>query len=944
MSTPSRIVRPLMALALLVGGAALQQPPARPARAAAPSITVSPTSVVPHGQIQVSGTGFDAGTSAHQVMVDIAIVNSAGTFPLGVMQADGQGTIGTGAAPLTLPFGVDVTGNQITATEEGNSSLTGSFAVSGVLLQPQLNGGQALAARPGDQLNLNGSGFAPGDVVQVTLDGTSLATAAGGTTITADASGGLSVPLAIPAGAQPGAHALTVAGAARGAGQKDLATITLTIGSGSGPAASGNLTLNPSTAAVGTTVTATGTGFQPNEPVTFTLKYFDVGLRSYAIQNSPATADVSGTATALIHIPASADGSKPATVTAIGITSGITIAANLTFAALAQLTVDPPTALPGARIVVSGSGLVPNERLFVTTRLFTPPPTGLGVVDATGHFSATVTILGGTAPGSLVVAVSGSGGDNASAYFTVAQQVPAAIQVAPAGAAAGSTVTVTGRGFGPQEAVAFSAGGASLGQTGPLSPTDALGVLTATVTLAAGLNPGQYTLQAKGLTSGIGAAANITVTGALTNRWYFAEGFTGQGPKVFFQETLTLLNPGNKGTAGTITYQFPDGSTEALPISLKARSVLVEDVNGDVGPNRIASATIETDAPIVAQRTILRTDAARRPLDSDYSPGQSAAEPTWYFAEGYSGVTFQPYLTVQNPNVAPITMTVTLYSGHGPAKLVRATLTPFGRYTLNLRSALPGKSFGIKVDAAGPVVAERVEYWGDGSGSAKFGAGVKPGVPLPQRAWYFGYAAILGGDQAYISVLNPNGKAAHVQARFFDGTGNPEGTAKLTAGPNQRGTFTLQSLLGKHPHSPVAAIITGDLPVVAEEAQYFGGSPNRGSHAGASIEGRAAPATRWLFAAGDTARYREMEYVFNPNATPTTVTARFIGADGQVVTASYAAPPRRVITIWANAVPGLHRGVHGSVWTTAGSVKVVVAQMLLGAHGSPALADQGIPG
>jgi hypothetical protein len=695
---------------------------------------------------------------------------------------------------------------------------------------------------------------------------------------------------------------------------------------------------------VGTTVVATATGFNPNEPVTFTLKYYDLGASSYAIQNTPATADASGTATALIHIPASADASKPATVTALGITSGITASAPLTFATLAKITFTPPTALAGARIVVNGSGFVPNERLFVTTRLFAPPPLGLGVVDATGHFSATVTILSTAPPGDLVVAISGSGGDNASASFPVAKPVPPAIQVVPPIAAAGSAVTVTGQGFGPQETVAFSIAGAALGATSPLSPTDALGVFTATVTLAESLGAGKYTLQARGETSGLSAGTTVTLTPSVHNHWYFAEGFTGQGPKVFFHETITLLNPGDKATSGTITYQFPDGSTEALPISLKARGLSVEDVNADVGPNHIVSASVLTDRPIVAERTITRTDAARHTLDTDYSPGQSAAQPTWYFAEGFSGVTFQPYLTVQNPSAVPVTMTVTLFPGSGPSRQVKAGLSPFGRYTLNLRSALPGKPFSMRVDASGPVVAERVEYWGAGAGSGKFGAGVKPGVPAPRSTWYFGYASILGGDQAFLSMLNPNAKAAHIQARFFDGTGKPAGTAKLTVKAGQRATLTLNSVLGAHPHSPVAAMLTGDMAFVAEEAQYYGGSPNQGSHAGASIEGRPAPATRWQFAAGNTASYQESEYVLNPNATPTVVTARFFGADGQVVTASYAAPPRRVITISANAVPGLHKKAHGSVWTTARGVKVVVVQVLRGNDGRSALADQGIPG
>jgi hypothetical protein len=505
-------------------------------------------------------------------------------------------------------------------------------------------------------------------------------------------------------------------------------------------------------------------------------------------------------------------------------------------------------------------------------------------------------------------------------------------------------VTVSGAGFGPQESVQFSINGISLGATAPLSGTDALGVFTATVTLAGGLPPGSDHLTARGAVSGISQSAAIAVSGPDNKHWYFAEGFTGQGPKVFFHETITVLNANAASARGTITYQFPDGSTEALPIAIKAHAELVEDVNADVGPNRIVSAVLAADHPVVAERTIVRTDSHKHVLDSDFSPGENAPQATWYFAEGYSGVTFQPYLTVMNPGATPISMTVTLYPSSGVPRVVSAALQPFGRYTLNLRAALPNRSFSTRLDASGPVVAERVEYWGDGAGSAKFGAGVKPGVSVPVPTWYFGYGAILGGDQAFLSVLNPNNKAVRVTATYLNGTGSPAGRTTITVGPGVRATLKLNQLLGKSPHSPIGTIVSAGLPIVAEEAQYIGGSPNVGQHAGASIEGRTITATRWTFAAGDTRSFQENEYVLNPSSKPTTLSVTFYGADGQVISASYLVKPRRVITIAANAVPGLHRGAHGSVWRSSGNVGVVVVEALQSPNGRTFRADQGIPG
>jgi len=251
--------------------------------------------------------------------------------------------------------------------------------------------------------------------------------------------------------------------------------------------------------------------------------------------------------------------------------------------------------------------------------------------------------------------------------------------------------------------------------------------------------------------------------------------------------------------------------------------------------------------------------------DTDVSPGQPSAQSTWYFAEGYSGVTFQPYLTVLNPFSQPVTMTVTLYPTVGSPVSVPASLVPYGRYTLNLRGVLPGKSFSTSVVASQPIVAERVEYWGDGVGSAKFGAGVKPGVSSPGKEWFFAYSSILSSNQSFVSVVNPGTETAHITATVYTGSGVLTGTLPLSVAPGQRGTYELDTLLAKAKRSPVAVHVVSDVPVIAEEAQYFGGSPNVGSHTGTSIEGRQLAATQWSFASGDTSLYNENEYIFNPS-------------------------------------------------------------------------------
>ena len=629
----------------------------------------------------------------------------------------------------------------------------------------------------------------------------------------------------------------------------------------------------------------------------------------------------------------------------MAIAAALTFSVQLSFAQTASLVITPPSALPGAQILIAGSGFVPGENLYPTTRLFKAPLGRLAVVDATGHFTATETIQQSLQPGSQVgVAVSGSGGDQASVEYTIATPSPVAISISAKNANEGDQVGITGKGFGANESVAFTIGGVPLSVNGSAPTTDTTGAFTASVTLPSEIAPGSYVVRAAGSTSGDSATANLNLSLAQSNHWYFAEGFTGQSPTVSFTETLTLMNPGNNTATGDIEYDFTDGSTSSLPVTLQPHSLHVENVNSDIGPDRIVSAQVETNQPIVVQRTITRANGAGQALDTDFSPGQSAPQTQWYFAEGYGGVSFQPYLTLQNPETIPVSATITLYPATGAPVSVPAAIPPSGRYTLNLRSVLAGISFSTFVLASAPVVAERVEYWGDGAGSAKFGAGVKPGISSPGKTWYFSYASVQDGDQAFFSLFNPGAQDAHVNVTFFNGSGTQVGTASVTVQPGQRGTIQPGSVLSKTVTGAVAAIVTSDVAIAAEEAQYYGGSPNQGSHPGAAIEGRQLTATRWSFASGDTGTYQESEYIFNPGTTAAQITAQFIGSNGQVTTASYTVGPKRVLTVSANAVKGLPVGVHGSVWTATNNEPVVITQVLLAAGGKAALADQGIPG
>ncbi|MGH2408915.1 MAG: hypothetical protein ACRDGS_00965, partial [Chloroflexota bacterium] len=451
-------------------------PTASTALGQAPTLSSGQSSLTPHGTLALSGTGFDPSTAADPVTVDVALVNSGGTFPLGAVQTDSHGGFNAPSLPLPLTIDVPAT-NQITAKEEKKTALGAGILLPGTLWSPTVNNGQASTAHLGDQISIQGAGFPANDPLSITLGTLAVTPAAGPATITTDSTGAISATVVVPLNVRTGAQNLTLSGGATGMGQHDQATTVLTI---QPPAISNTLVVIPNPAAVGTTLQVQAGGFQPNEPVTFTLKYFDLGLGAYALKNAPASADASGGATALLDVPPTADATKPATVLVNGNISKVGYAQPLTFSTLTQITFSPPIALPGAQVQIMGSGFVGGENLYVTTRLFKPPVGPIAVVDATGHFTATETILPTVPAGTpLVVAFSGSAGDNGSASYLVAAPTPPDVLVSPAAAPAGAQVQVTGHGMSAGENVGFSLTSIPLTPSGGAAISDPLGGFTA---------------------------------------------------------------------------------------------------------------------------------------------------------------------------------------------------------------------------------------------------------------------------------------------------------------------------------------------------------------------------------------------------------------------------------------------------------------------------------
>lgn len=149
------------------------------------------------------------------------------------------------------------------------------------------------------------------------------------------------------------------------------------------------------------------------------------------------------------------------------------------------------------------------------------------------------------------------------------------------------------------------------------------------------------------------------VEAAASSTWYFAEGYTGSG----FHEYICLQNPNGSPANVTIEYMYRGGggTTQYLRVGPATRETVY--VNGVVGPNKEVSAKVTSDQFIIAERPMYFNFNG---INGGHNVvGSTGTSNIWYFAEGYTGSGFKEYLTLQNPNPNPATISICYMNRNG---------------------------------------------------------------------------------------------------------------------------------------------------------------------------------------------------------------------------------------------------------------------------------------
>ena len=625
--------------------------------------------------------------------------------------------------------------------------------------------------------------------------------------------------------------------------------------------------------------------------------------------------------------------------------TGVQAGASLSPASLAFGNQHVGTTSPGQNATLSNSG---NE------------PLGISSISTSGDFNQTNNCGSSLAAGSsctITVTFSPSAPGSRSGTLSVSDSAsgsPQTTSLSGTGTQAGAALNPSSLTFGSEELNTTSAyQSVTLTNTGnetmAISGISTSGDFAQANDCGSALAPGAhctihvtFTPTTAGARTGTltvsdnapGSPHSIPLSGTGVISFYFAEGFTAGG----FQEDLSLLAPNHDATA-TIEYYTPSSHT-SVTRRLIAGHVASESVNTDVGANQQVSVKVTLDAMGVVERTMHFQFGAWR--GSTDIVGVTHGSSEWNFAEGSTLGFFSEYLTLQNPNNAPVLVDLHYFTNTNVSSLKTVALPPTSRTTIPVfvGSAAPNSACdpnascgigpgyaGVSVQAiaqnAKPIVAERPFYvngFSFGSGAIRDGH-VAFGANAPAMQWNFAEGTTLPGFNEYLTLQNANPTASTVDLHYYNQLG-AQATKTVALPPNARttievfrGTFTDGSCAvvngagvgcGVGPGiDGVAVQVTvhpGSPPIVVERPLYMVRDFGTGPVAGAEVVvGATTLAQQFGFAWAST-QPGDNDYltIENPGTMPATITISYygpVGPIGPAITVSMGAHLRKTVSL-----------------------------------------------
>jgi hypothetical protein len=224
----------------------------------------------------------------------------------------------------------------------------------------------------------------------------------------------------------------------------------------------------------------------------------------------------------------------------------------------------------------------------------------------------------------------------------------------------------------------------------------------------------------QGITGDRGWRGGHCVMGAteLSTQYFFAEGTTRMG----FETWLTIQNPSGTETL-VVDATFYPGDGQGIPIettyTVAPGSRYTVSLNRDVGEGKDVSARLTSSSQFLAERPMYfnynGTSGVCSWQGGHCVIGSTAPASDWFFAEGYTGLGFEEWLCIQNPEDRDAEVEVIYYGYDARILIIESIAVPARTRITLMMNQYAGTDVELPCQLhvlAGPdIVAERSMYF-----------------------------------------------------------------------------------------------------------------------------------------------------------------------------------------------------------------------------------------
>ena len=311
---------------------------------------------------------------------------------------------------------------------------------------------------------------------------------------------------------------------------------------------------------------------------------------------------------------------------------------------------------------------------------------------------------------------------------------------------------------------------------------------------------------------------------APSTTWYLAEGYTGDS----FDTWIIIMNPNNTAAECKATFMKDNGSTVIVEdISIAATSKENLHVNDYVSGENVATKIECTNGQtVVVERSMYWDSAGINAVAGHCSLGTTTPNNTWFLPEGYTGDSFDTWISIMNPNNSIAECEVTFMKADGSTVIAEdVSISPLTRETLSVNSYAPDENVATKIECTNgqTVVAERIVYW-NSAGMHWSGGHCSIGTTTLNNTWYLAEGYTGGSFDTWIIIMNPNATTAECKLTFMKSDGTT-----VTHNVNIDGT-TRHTLLANFyvPNESIATKVesTNGVTIAVDSAVYWDSNGN----------------------------------------------------------------------------------------------------------------------